>query len=182
MTPRSTTSLTAKAEKALTTQDYSPKTKIEGVEIVELRRFIDDGGSFLELGRFASGALEGFEGVEVKQLSYSEMMPGTIKAFHVHRLQEDVWFVPPSQRVLVVLHDVRKGSASEGVTMRFVMGDGKAQLVRIPRGVAHGAANPWQNPASIIYFVTEQFNASEPDEHRLPWDFIGPEVWEMHRG
>jgi len=43
--------------------------------------------------------------------------------------------------MLVVLGDVRKGSASEGVTQRLVLGDGASRLVRIPPGVAHGVRN-----------------------------------------
>lgn len=179
MTP---SDLAGEAQAKLSTQDYSPKPKIDGVEIVELKRFIEDGGSFLELGRLSGGKLAGFEGVEVKQLSYSEMMPGAIKAFHVHVNQEDIWFVPPSQRLLVVLHDIREASATKGTTMRFVLGDGKAQLVRIPQGVLHGAGNLGTERAAIIYLVTEQFDAADPDEHRLPWDYLGQDVWNMVKG
>lgn len=174
--------LTEQAQTNLSTQDYAAKPRIDGVEMVDLKRFVDDGGSFLEIGRLSDGAIAGLAGVVVKQLSFSEMTPGAIKAFHLHFLQEDLWFVPPSQRLLVVLHDVREGSPTKGVTMRFVMGDGRAQLVRIPGGVAHGAANPWQQPASIIYLVTEQFEAAIPDEHRLPWDFLGSEIWQITKG
>ena len=40
-----------------TVQDYSARPKIEGVEIVALRRFNDDGGSMTELGRLEAGKL-----------------------------------------------------------------------------------------------------------------------------
>ena len=45
------TEFNAEAQAQYAKQDYSPKQPIEGVEIVELRRFNDDGGSMTELGR-----------------------------------------------------------------------------------------------------------------------------------
>jgi dTDP-4-dehydrorhamnose 3,5-epimerase len=110
------------------------------------------------------------------------MLPGTIKAFHLHLNQEDVWFVPPHERLLVVLSDQRAASPTRGVMMRFVLGADKSRLVYIPRGVAHGAANLWQVPASIIYVVNQQFNIEAPDEGRLPWDFVGRDVWKIAQG
>jgi dTDP-4-dehydrorhamnose 3,5-epimerase-like enzyme len=66
--------------------------------------------------------------------------------------------------------------------MRFVMGAGRSRLLLIPRGVAHGAANPWTEVAPMFYFVNQQFSLSEPDERRLPWDAFGADFWEMVRG
>ncbi len=53
--------------------------------------------------------------------------------------------------------------------------------MRIPNGVAHGCRNLGRDPASIIYFTDRHF-ASDPaecDEGRLPWDFLGKEVWDV---
>lgn len=167
----------------LSLQDYSPKPKIEGVQIIELKRFVDDGGSFAELVRFdESGELEAVPGFRPRQASYSEVMPGAIKAFHFHLNQEDVWFIPPTDRLLIGLIDARKDSPSYGVSQRFVMGDGRSQLLYIPRGVAHGGGNIWNKPATIFYFVNQQFNLDAPDEHRLPWDINGKEFWELTQG
>jgi dTDP-4-dehydrorhamnose 3,5-epimerase len=176
--------ITAAAKAAFSFQDYSPKTPIEGVQIVELRRFNDDGGSITELGRLAAGMHGQLLGFECKQMNYSEMEPGAIKAFHLHHRQTDVWYVPPCDKLLLVLHDCREGSPTVGQTMRFVLGDGKDRLVRIPPGVAHGAGNIGQATGRIIYMVDVQFsvNAGECDEGRLPWDFLGAEIWEVTRG
>ena len=48
-------------------QDYAPARRIDGVEIVELNRFNDDGGAITELGRLTAGAHAQLEGFEVKQ-------------------------------------------------------------------------------------------------------------------
>jgi dTDP-4-dehydrorhamnose 3,5-epimerase len=66
--------------------------------------------------------------------------------------------------------------------MRLVLGGGKAQLLYVPRGVAHGAANLWAQAASIIYFVNQQFCLEHPDEGRLPWDLLGKDIWEVAKG
>lgn len=168
----------------LTKQDYQAKTPIAGVKIVELKVFRDDGGYFFEVGRFNDHVFEHFPEFQLKQLNLSEMDPGVVKAWHIHKTQDDIWFVPPSQRMLVCLRDIREDSDTNGATMRFVMGGGKAQLVYIPKGVAHGAANVWDKPAMIFYLVNNQFSADPKlsDEYRLPWDQFGKELWEQTKG
>lgn len=172
------------AKAAFSYQDYTPGTRIEGVEIVELNRFNDCGGAITELGRLTAGMHGQLEGFEVKQVNYSEVEPGAIKAYHMHHRQTDVWYVPPHDKLLLVLHDCREGSPTEGKTMRFVLGDGRNRLVRIPPGVAHGTTNLAQEVGRIIYFVDVQFSVEpgECDEGRLPWDFLGAEIWEMVKG
>ena len=174
----------ASAEAAYGVQDYSPRTSIEGLEIHPLRRFNDDGGSMSELARLRDGRLEGVEGFCCRQMNYSVMEPLAIKAFHLHRRQTDVWYVPPSDKILLCVADVRGGSPTEGVVQRIVLGDGNSRLVRIPPGVAHGAKNLRPAaPGAIIYFVDVQFSMDEDcDEGRLPWDHFGTEIWDVERG
>lgn len=167
----------------LRVQEYGEKLKIDGVEIIDLTTYVDDSGYFLELSRFVNERFKHWQDFEIKQINYSEMLPGVIKAAHLHYNQEDIWFVPPSQRLLIGLYDVRQDSATSSVTMRFVMGAGKARLVYIPRGVAHGAANCWNMPAGILYFVNNAFDPDPAmnDEHRLPWDVFGKDFWALSR-
>lgn len=172
------------AKSAFSVQDYGGAATIDGVEIVQLRRFNDDGGSMTELGRLNGGEHAQLAGFQARQVNYSVMEPGVIKAYHMHHRQTDVWFVPPHDKMLLVLHDARKGSKSEGVTMRRVLGDGNSHLVRIPPGVAHGVRNIAREAGRIIYFVDVQFSPdpNECDEGRLPWDYLGAEIWEIVRG
>ncbi len=166
----------------VTTQDYSKKPVIEDLKVVELKQFVDDSGSFNEVARIDSGLLKEYPDFELKQVSYSLMEPGAIKAFHLHLKQEDIWFVPPTDKLVVGLVDLRKDSASYEVQQKVIMGSGRALLVYIPRGVAHGAANLSQKKAQIFYFVSQQFNPEDPDEKRLPWDLLGKTFWEKERG
>lgn len=175
--------LSGEAKRRFQLQDYSPKPKIAGVEVVELVRHSDDGGSFTELGRFKAGASAAFPRFALAQVNYSEIEPGAIKAFHLHRTQTDVWFVPPGDKVLLVLIDVRAGSPTEGARMRFVLGDGHSRAVLIPPGVAHGCRNLGAARGRIIYFTDTHFSPAPDacDEGRLPWDFAGADIWDATR-
>jgi len=172
------------AQKRYAVQDYKGKRSIEGLEIVQLKRFNDDGGSMTELARLDAGFVQGLKGFQALQINYSTMEPLAIKAFHLHKRQTDVWYVPPSDKLLLVVADVRRGSPTEGLVQRIVLGDGNSRLVRIPPGVAHGAKNLRPAaPTTIIYFVDVQFSTGEEcDEGRLPWDHFGAHVWEVERG
>jgi len=176
--------LTPAAKRAFHIQSYGPAPSIEGVQVIELKRFADDGGSMTELARLTDGQPQAFAGFTVRQVNYSEVEPAAIKAFHLHQRQTDIWYVPPSDRMLVVLLDVRAGSKTEGTRMRLTLGAGGSRMVRIPPGVAHGVKNLASTPGRIIYFTDVHFS-SEPancDEGRLPWDHAGPDIWDVTRG
>ena len=172
------------AEGRYAVQDYRKHPPIEGVQLLPLRRFYDDGGSMTELVRLApGGVLEGVPGFVPAQMNYSTLAPGAIKAFHVHRRQSDLWFVPPEDRVLLVLVDVREGSPTSGMRMRILLGDGNPMLALVPPGVAHGCRNVGTATARIVYLTDVHFRP-EPDrtdEGRLPWDYAGAEIWEPAR-
>ena len=175
---------TPDAKRAFHVQAYGASPLIEGVTLVPLTRHTDDGGALTELARLADGHVAGLEGFTLRQVNFSELAPGTIKAFHLHVRQTDVWYVPPGARMLIVLLDVRQGSKTEGARMRFVLGDGASRLLRIPPGVAHGVRNVGRAMGRIVYFTDVHFSAepSSCDEGRLPWDFAGADVWDVTRG
>jgi dTDP-4-dehydrorhamnose 3,5-epimerase len=175
---------TADAKRAFHLQSYGAVSTIEGVRVVELKRHADDGGSMTELARLVEGRPEALGDFTVRQVNYSEMAPGALKAFHLHQRQTDVWYVPPADRLLVVLLDVRARSRTEGARMRLVLGNGASRLLAIPPGVAHGVRNLGTETARIIYFTDVHFSPepSACDEGRLPWDFAGADVWEITKG
>jgi dTDP-4-dehydrorhamnose 3,5-epimerase len=179
-----TMNLTPDAKRAFHVQAYGPAATIGGVQIVELRRHADDGGSMTELARLLDGHPEAFADFTIRQINYSEVEAGAIKAFHLHSRQTDIWYVPPSDRMLVVLLDAREDSATKGVQMRLMLGNGASRLLRIPPGVAHGVRNLGSVTGRIIYFVDVSFSPDPGlcDEGRLPWDFAGEDVWDITRG
>ena len=175
---------TPDAKRAFHVQSYGGGPAIDGVRIVELKRHADDGGSMTELARLVDARPEALADFTVRQINYSEMAPGAIKAFHLHQRQTDVWYVPPSDRLLVVLVDVRQRSRTEAARMRVMLGNGGSRLLAIPPGVAHGVRNLGTEPGRIIYFTDVHFSAepSACDEGRLPWDYLGADIWDVTRG
>ena len=136
------TEFNAEAREKYGLQDYSPKPEIDGLELIELRRFNDDGGAMTELGRLDGGQLRGVEGFQACQVNYSSMEPQVIKAFHLHRRQTDVWFVPPTDKILLVVADVRDrvapatAATAPVVRSRGLRPGGEAVLAAAPRARA----------------------------------------------
>jgi dTDP-4-dehydrorhamnose 3,5-epimerase len=176
--------LSPEAQRAYRKQRYGEPPTIDGAEVVELRRFVDETGAMTELLRLDEGRPRGVDGFALAQVNYSTLEPGAIKAFHLHLRQTDVWYVPPEDRVLLVMVDQRQGSPTSSNRVRLVLGDGASRLVRIPPGVAHGCKNLASHPGRVLYFTDLHFSADPEtsDEGRLPWDFFGAELWETPRG
>lgn len=172
-------SIDAKQRDKVYEQDYSPKPTITGVRVLKIRNFVGENGDFSELLRMTeSGEAESIPGFRVRQINRSKQYNKAIKAWHLHYNQDEIWYVPPDEHLLLGLWDVRDSSDTKGVTQKIPLGGGNSIAVYIPRGVAHGAANFSGKKANVYYFVNNQFNQEHPDEHRLPWDAAGKEFWE----
>lgn len=174
--------ISSKFASDVTTQDYTPTARIDGVEFIDIKEFADCGGSFSELVRVKTGKITGLTGFDLKQVNYSVIEPGAVKAFHLHYTQSELWFIPPKEKLLIGMIDTRKGSKTKDVSMRFVMGMHKPRLLYIPKGVAHGIGNPYQERSTMIYFANQNFNLDKPDEQRLPWDTLGADFWQIQKG
>ena len=137
---------------------------IDGVTLKPLKVFCDDRGYLMEVLRADDPFYRGFG-----QTTYTVTYPGTIKAFHWHRRQDDLWFVAAGM-AQVVLHDLREDSRTHGQTDVHYLGDQNRQLLVIPSGVAHGYRVLGAEPVLLVYHTTEPYNPSDPDEERLPFD------------
>ena len=140
---------------------------IDGVITKDLTTFADERGYFRELIRVTDDFFdEGFG-----QLSHSLVMEGVAKAWHVHRLQTD-WFYMASGAMKVVLYDTRSDSLTQGELTEILLGDiYQAQVVKIPPGVAHGY-KILTGPAHVIYVTSRTYDPA--DEGRIPHD--DPEI------
>lgn len=159
-------------------QDYSPEKGIDGVKIVDLPMNIGEDGYFAELFRLdRGGVVSHFPNFKLSQVNRTSMAAGTIKAWHLHLKQDEIWCAIPSSHILVGLHDLREDSKTKGVTMRAILGMGKTQLLYIPTRVAHGSANLSPQSFEMLYFVNQVFDKDNPDEYRLHWDLLGKDFW-----
>lgn len=146
---------------------------IDGVKIKNLTAHadipdvLDSGikkGMLAEIVRDDDNLLRRF-GQSTLTISYK----GTIKGFHWHERQDDLWFVA-SGKVLVVLYDLRAGSATFAQTQTMTSGEGDYKVILIPAGVAHAYKVVSEEPAMMFYHTSEHYNAENPDEKRIPHD------------
>jgi len=164
-------------------QEYGERKLIEGVKIIAIEKdFVGQNGRLTEIVRLdEDGKVLGLPELKVRQTNYVEVVPGARKAWHLHEKQDEAWFVHPKGRLIVGLLDMRKDSDTKGDKMRLILGGGKAHLVFIPKGVAHGCSNPYQETATLNYFVDQHFDGS--DEYRKEFDFkVGKDFWEIQAG
>lgn len=137
---------------------------IKDVQIKKLVKHCDDRGFFSEI--FAAD--DPFFS-QIKQTSYTETYPGVIKAFHFHKLQDDIWFVAKGM-AQVVLHDLREDSETKGKTQIIYAGEDNPVLIFIPKEVAHGYRVLGSDKVCLFYHTTKRYNAKEPDEYRMPFN------------
>lgn len=164
------------------TQDYSKKVEIEGVRRIGLNHYPSEEGDFGEILRLNSqGELESIPGFKVAQMNRTHLFPGSVKAWHLHLGQDEIWYLPPNRDLFVGLWDVRRDSPTNGTLARLVLGEGKSELLFIPRGVAHGSANFSHKDANLFYIVNKHFDIKFPDELRIPWDAAGSDFWTPKR-
>lgn len=50
--------------------------------------------------------------------------------------------------------------------------------IDVPPGVSHGF-RVLEHDTVILATASEMYNKEEPDEHRLPWDLFGTDIWEI---
>lgn len=103
------------------------------------------------------------------QSTFTTAYKGTIKGFHYHEKQDDLWFVATG-KALVVMHDLRKDSPTFGETQTVQAGKDDYKLIVIPTGVAHGYKVLSDEPVILIYYTTEMYDPKEPDEKRIAYD------------
>ena len=138
---------------------------VAGVGIAALDVHGDDRGAFIETYR-----REWFPGGrEMVQANRADRVAGSIVGLHYHLKQSDYWYVPRGS-ARVVLHDLRRGSPTDGATLTLDLDGESATGVYIPPGVAHGFAAV--TDLTITYLVDGYYDPA--DELAVAWD--DPEV------
>jgi dTDP-4-dehydrorhamnose 3,5-epimerase len=169
---------TPQCEKGIGKMIQSPTSPdvIAGVRIESYSQWPDDRGYFLEVGRMGQGLLTDFP-APTTQVSAALSYPGTIKAFHFHRHQTDLW-VPVRGMFQVALVDLRPGSATFGVRNTMYVGTLRPWQIRIPPGVGHGYKVIGTEAAMLVY-VTDRFY-DPADEGRIAYNDPGIQYdWEL---
>ena len=134
---------------------------LDGVVVKELVTHADERGFFREIIRVTDDFFaEGFG-----QWSHSMLYTGVVKAWHLHSIQVDWWFVPVGV-LKVALHDLRPESPTYRKTVEIWLGEHQpARTLRVPPGVAHGC-KCISGPAHLFYVTSKTYDPS--DEGRIP--------------
>jgi len=149
---------------------------IPGVRVEPYTLWPDDRGYFLEVARLSQGLPAGFP-PESTQVSAALSYPGTIKAFHYHLEQHDLW-VPAQGMLQVALVDLRKDSPAFGRRNTLYAGALQPWRILIPPGVGHGYKVIGEAAALLVYITDRHYNPA--DEGRLPYNEPGIHYdWEI---
>jgi dTDP-4-dehydrorhamnose 3,5-epimerase len=124
----------------------------------------DDRGYFAEVIRIGKGMAADFP-THSTQISTALSYPGTIKAFHIHREQTDLW-APVNGMFQVALVDLRLGSPTFGERNTLFVGTLGPWQILIPPGVGHGYKVIGMQPAMLVYATDRTYNPQ--DEGRIP--------------
>jgi dTDP-4-dehydrorhamnose 3,5-epimerase len=148
--------------------------QIDGVWTKPLKAIADERGRLFEILRSDD---DGF--VKFGQVYATTTYPGVIKAWHLHKVQDDN-FCCVRGMVKLVLYDGREDSPTKGTVTEYFIGDHNLLLVRVPAGVLHGWKCISTEEAIVINAPTEPYNASGPDEYRVEWDSADvPYDWDI---
>jgi dTDP-4-dehydrorhamnose 3,5-epimerase len=132
----------------------------DGVSLVPLTSHPDERGAFTELYRASWQT-----GVDPAQWNAVSSVANVLRGVHVHRRHAD-YLTLLSGRATVGLHDLRPGSATEGLGATVALDASTLSALVIPVGVAHGFY--FHAPSVHVYAVSHEFDPA--DELGCRWD------------
>ena len=124
---------------------------------IALKRFDDARGWLTEIARTSKLPKP------IRQTNVSFSRRGTIRGLHFHERGQDDLFVCLQGRARVVALD-----RDTGETFCEDIGDDNFSAVYVPGNLAHGFEA--LTDVLMLYHVSEEYDAGNPDEHELPWD------------
>jgi dTDP-4-dehydrorhamnose 3,5-epimerase len=129
---------------------------IDGIRRFPLQRFEDERGWFSELARMSALPKP------VRQANLSRSRQGVIRGLHYHLRGQDDLFVVVSGMARVVVLDRETGE-----TFSEDVGDDNPVAIYVPGHHAHGYEA--LTDCLFQYFVTEEYDPANPDEHGVCW-------------
>lgn len=138
-------------------------TSIDGVCFQELAQIGTEGGPVLHMMRSDSPLFRGFG-----EVYFSEVLPGAVKAWKLHRLQTQ-HFAVPAGLIEVVVYDGREDSPSRGKIESFLLGrPDHYRLLRVPPLVWYGFTAKGDSPGIMANCADLPHSPGESD--RIPAD------------
>ncbi len=144
--------------------------KIEGVEVIPLKKIPDERGCIYHMLRCDDPHFEKFG-----EIYFSMAYPGVIKGWHLHK-EMTLNYAVVKGMIKLVLFDDRKNSPSKGNLMELFIGEENYCLVKIPPGVWNGFKCISTTPCLVANCATLSHNPSEierldPFSKKIPYDW-----------
>lgn len=136
---------------------------LPGIKIKPLNRRPDERGTFTEVYRKDWQDL--LETDSAIQANLSTTYPGIIRAWHRHNRGQTDYFLALKGAIKVGVYDDKTGELDE-----IVSNGQNLQIVRVPGKFWHGFKAIGDEQAMLLYFTTNLYDPSDPDEERRPWD------------
>lgn len=148
---------------------------IDGVVIVPLKTFLDERGIVRHMMRNTDPHFSQFG-----EIYFSEIFPGAIKGWHVHRKME-LNYAVVSGNIKLVLYDTRESSPTHEELQEIFMGEDNYVLVKIPPHVVNGFKAVGNEKAIVANCATISHDPTEI-ERIDPFDPTIGYDWDIRHG
>lgn len=149
------------------------ESRIEGVNIIPLKKIPDERGMILHMLRSDSPHF-----TEFGEIYFATAYPGVIKGWHVHKRMTLNYAVLIGM-IKLVLYDNRKESKTYGELQELFIGEDNYTLVQVPPGVINGWKCIGTKMAYLANCPTEPHDPNEisridPFTTEIPynWDLV----------
>lgn len=137
-----------------------------GVALEEIKRFADDRGDFTNLSLTIAA-----KGIIFKRCYLiNNNQKGVVRGFHGHRNENKLFFVPRGSFKFIIMgmdcHEWKE----------YVLSAAVPKLLFVPGGYYNSFVSLTED-ALLMTFSSASMEESVKDDTRLPYDFLGKEVW-----
>jgi dTDP-4-dehydrorhamnose 3,5-epimerase len=136
---------------------------LQGIRIRPIHRLPDERGFFTEVMRKDWKDLFGED--TIAQANFSFTYPDVIRAWHRHLRGQVDYFLALKGLIKICAFDDKTNEVDEIISSGMDM-----QVVRMPGHYWHGFKALGNEPAMLLYFTTNLYDPSNPDEERRAWD------------
>ena len=154
--------------------DLTKKSEIiKGVEIKKLNIFANDQGYLFEAIRNDDQIYDGKFG----QVLVSEIYPGVIKGFHLHKNQTEYTTCIKGNIKYVIV----KETENQPIINTFIIGEKNPIIIKTPPNVWHGYTPLENKSASLLYIMDKPYDINNKDTEERDVFAFG-DVWSVKNG
>ena len=136
---------------------------LQGIRIRPIKRISDERGFFTEVMR--KDWKELFAEDNVAQANFSFTYPDVIRAWHRHAKGQVDYFLALRGLIKICAFDEKTSEVNEIISSGLDL-----QVVRMPGHYWHGFKALGNEPAMLLYFTNNLYDAANPDEERRLWN------------